>query len=84
MHEGRNLRGMRAVQPGEPDGSRASLKFGVQSMFTDSCYFFSLPRVSTGTVGDFLDPNIRVIRGPYCTEVSYERKTGVSHKAEVS
>ena len=33
MHEGRNLlqayRGMRAVQPCEPDGSRASLKFGV-------------------------------------------------------
>ena len=33
MHEGRNLlqayRGMRAVQPIGPDGSRASLKFGV-------------------------------------------------------
>ena len=33
MHEGRNLlqayRGMRAVQPSGPDGSRASLKFGV-------------------------------------------------------
>ena len=37
---------MRAVQPCGPDGSRASLKFGVQSMITDSCYFFSLPRVS--------------------------------------
>ena len=50
MHEGRNLlkpiAGMRAVQPCGPDGSRASLKFGVQSMITDSCYFFSLPRVS--------------------------------------
>ena len=40
-------RGMRAVQPCGPDGSRASLKFGVQSMITDSCYYFlSLPWVS--------------------------------------
>ena len=62
-------RGMRAVLPcGGADRSRASLKFGVQGMSTDSCYFFSLPRVSIySTVGDFLDPNIRVIRGPYCT-----------------
>ena len=39
-------RGMRAVWPCGADGSRASLKFGVQGMITDLCYFFSLPRVS--------------------------------------
>ena len=37
-------------------------------MITDSCYFFSSPWVSiySSTIGDFLDPNIRVIRGPTC------------------
>ena len=28
--------------------------------------FFSLPQFPYSAIGDFLDPNIRVLRGPYC------------------
>ena len=56
-------RGMRAVQPCGPDGSRASLKFGVQSMITDSCYFFSLPRVSIWHDRVFFGPQHSCYKG---------------------
>ena len=69
MHEGRNLlkkkahHGMRVVQPCGPDGSRVSLKFGVQSMITNSCYFFSLPRVSIQHDRGFFGPQHSCYKG---------------------
>ena len=38
-------------------------------MITDSCYFFRYHGFPYSTIGDFLDPNIRVIRGPYCITI---------------
>ena len=68
MHEGRNLlqayRGMRAVQPCGPDGSRRSLKFGVKAWSRIRVISFRYHGFPYSTVGDFLDPNIHVIRGP--------------------
>ena len=46
----------------------ASLKFGVQSMITTiRVISFRYHRFPYSTIGNFLDPNIRVIRGLYCT-----------------
>ena len=59
---------MRAVQPCGPDGSRASKIWGSEHDHGFVLFIFATTGFHIARSGIFLDPNIRVIRGPYCTE----------------
>ena len=69
MHEERNLLKPVAGCRLFSHVDRASLKFGIQGMITDSCYFFSLPRVSIQHGRGFFGPQHSCYKGSllyYC------------------
>ena len=57
---------MRAVYCQGADGGCAPLNFGFKSWSRIRAIFFRYQGFPFNTIGDFLDPNIRVIRGPDC------------------